>query len=54
MSDPILMPAEQDNELEESRAEVLTVTAEFVHPDADIAELSGRMTSLTDLVPAKK
>lgn len=32
----------------------LTVTAEFVHPDADIAELSGRMTSLTDLVPAKK
>ena len=31
----------------------LTVTAEFVHPDADIAELSGRMTSLTYLVPAK-
>ena len=32
----------------------LTVSAEFVHPDADLAELSGRMTSLTELVPAKQ
>ena len=32
----------------------LTVSAEFVHPDADLAELSGRMAPLTELVPAKQ
>ena len=32
----------------------LTVSAEFVHPDADLAKLSGRMAPLTELVPAKQ
>ena len=32
----------------------LTVQAEFIHPDADLAELSGRMVTLTELVPEQK